>query len=229
MQRKILKQQAVLFGNFHFPASPETTVKLLTAFASLGFMPQVLNISDPTSGLTVPKISLAKDEKQIIFGSDRIDIISAAPVEAELNLDFFIAEVKDYFLRIESGTLKMYRIAIVEDYFLEGLSEAQSESLRTSLVPKSAVGSIEWASRWVTPSIIEDEKYNICLEAMVASGMRMVLPNRVIEIDGVKILHDISTSPESLMNRFGSDNLLDSLKKVATLIEFERAFVQAQF
>jgi hypothetical protein len=228
MRLKILKNHAVIFGKFHFPVNPETTVKLVNAFASLGFMPQVVAVADQVTGSITQKISLSTGEKHIQFDSDRIDFISAAPIDEESDFDFFINEVADYFSRIENGSLKLFRIAIVQDILLESLSSAQEQSLRTSLLPQSAAESIEWSARWVNPTVVEDEKYNICLEAMTGQGMMMIVKNRPMPVEGIKILHDISTTPENVSARFGIDNLTLELKKIAALIEKEKEFIQSK-
>lgn len=228
MNIKILKNHIVLFGKFYFPVNPETTIKLVNAFAPLGFMPSVSAGSDPTSGEMNQQISLTSGDKHIQFSSDRIDFISGMPIDAELDPEFFIGEVADYFARIESGSLRMYRLAIVQDMLLSNLSSMQEESLRTSLLPQSSADSLEWTARHVTPRSVETEKYNICLEAMTGQGMMMLVKNRPIPVQGIKILHDVSTSPEHVSTRFNSENLMVELKKIAKVVEKEKEFIQSK-
>jgi len=225
MQPRLLKNQVALFGSFHFPPTPETIVKLVEAFASLGFMPQVINTNDLVSGLSIQKITLSRgSDTQIQFASDRIDIVNTMPSVSDVAP--FIVEVLDYLSRIEKGSLKFTRVGLVQDYLLESLPADREREIRMRLLPHSGESPNEWMARWVEPRVVDDGKYNICLEAMVAPGLMMIMNNKIQPVNGVKVLYDISTSPENMASRFNSSNIEATLNSLNGLIQLEKAFFQ---
>ena len=223
MQPRLLKNQAALFGSFHFPPTPDTTVKLVQAFASLGFMPQVINAPDPVTGLIAQRIALSRGaDTHIQFSPDRIDIVGTMPIVSDT--ESFIADVVDYVSRIDNGSLKFNRVGLVQDYLLEGLAADRETELRMKLLPHSGERPNEWMARWVEPRVIDDEKYNICLEAMTAPGLMMIMSNKIQAVDGVKVLCDISTTPENLSSRFSIANIKSTMNSLNSIIQQEKTF-----
>lgn len=225
MHPRLLKNQAALFGSFHFPPTPDTTVKLVQAFASLGFMPQVINTADAVSGLNVQKIALSRGfDTQILFASDRIDIVNTMPSVSKI--EPFIVEIVDYVSRLDNGSLKFHRVGLVQDFLLEGLSVDRERELRLKLLPHSGDAPNEWMARWVEPRVVNDEKFNVCLEGMTAPGLMMITNNKIQPVNGVKILYDISTSPENGASRFNASNVESILVSLSDIIQQEKSFFE---
>ncbi|KAL0630367.1 hypothetical protein Q9L58_010786 [Maublancomyces gigas] len=226
MQITTIKYQAVLFGSFNFPPVTDTTIKLLQAFASLGFMPQVHNLVDTVTGLSMPRISLTQGVgTTILFADDRIDIISAMPVD--LSIKGFIDTVVDYVSRLDGGNLQFHRIALILDSVLDDLTPEEFERIRTKLLPSVKGAPFEWTARWVLPQTVGDESYNVCFEAVTATGLMLALQNRLQPLSGLKIMHDVSTAPQNLAIRFSGKNLGVSLSAIADIIAVEdQAFNQ---
>ncbi len=216
MQKKTIKFQAVLFGTFNFPADPDTTVKLMTIFAPLGFMPQVMNVQDPIAGLTSQRLGLTKgSEMQIQFSPDRIDFTAPMP---SMDIDIFLNDVVDYVGKLERGSLQFNRAALVIDALFEELSQTESEALRGKLLPQSGINSVEWVARWVTPLSIHNEQYNACFEAVTATGLMMIINGRMHPLSGIKTMHDVSTTPSNTAHRFNVDNLQETLYGISKII-----------
>lgn len=225
MQKRVIKFQAVLFGTFNFPADPDTTVKLMTAFAPLGFMPQVMNAPDPMTGLMSQRIGLTKGANvQILFAPDRIDFTAMMPTGS---IEEFVGDVVTNVKHLEHGNLRFNRVALVVDTLLEEMSQADSEALRSKLLPKSGANSIEWMARWVTPLTMDTEQYNVCFEAMKAIGLMLINNGRMQPLNGIKAMSDVSTSPSNTNSRFGADNLHETLDAISKIISGQADLVQA--
>ncbi|MFC5548158.1 hypothetical protein [Massilia aerilata] len=225
MQRKTLKKQAVVFGSFNFPPAPDTTLKLLQIFASAGFLPQMINMVDPVSGMNSQKFSLVRENYfQMHFGSDRIDIFSLDPNDKS-DLSSFISETVSLLSRLEGGTLNFTRIALVLDYVLEGANPEQISHLSSRLLPQSTGPLLEWVARWVETRVRGAETYNVCFEANLAQGLHLVVNNQMLAVNGVKIMHDISTSQAHISTRFNIGNLQDSFNAIIEMIEQEKSLV----
>lgn len=225
MQKKAIKFQAVLFGTFNFPADPDTTVKLMTTFAPLGFMPQVMNVPDPMTGLMAQRIGLTKGtDVQIQFSPDRIDFTAMMPTGS---IEEFVNEVPTNVKLLEQGSLRFNRVALVVDSLLEEMSQADSETLRNKLLPNSGASSIEWIARWVSPLSMDTEQYNVCFEAMKASGLMMVHNGRMQPLNGIKVMSDVSTTPSNTNPRFDANNLHGALLAISKIISGQADLVQA--
>lgn len=217
MQKRVIKYQAVLFGTFNFPADPDTTVKLMTTFAPLGFMPQVMTVPEPMTGLSSQRLALTKGTNvQILFAPDRIDFTATMPSES---VESFVNDVVSNVEQLERGSLRFNRVALVIDTILEEISQAESEVFRDKYLPTSGANSIEWVARWVTPISKESEQYNVCFEAVCAPGMVMVLPNgRMQPLTGLKVMHDISTTPSNTSPRFDASKLHEALSAISKIV-----------
>lgn len=215
MKTRAIKFQAVLFGTFNFPTNPDTTIKLMTAFAPLGFMPQVMPVPDPMTGRMSQRIGLTNgSDVQILFAPDRIDLTATMP---SWSIEEFVNNVVMYVTHLENGSLRFNRVALVIDNILEEMSLAESETLRDKLLPKSGENSIEWVARWVTPLSRDTEQYNVCFEAMSAAGLMMITNGNMQPLSGIKVMHDVSTIPSNTNPRFDAKNLnlmLNSISKI---------------
>lgn len=216
MKKRTIKFQAVLFGTFNFPANPDTTVKLVTAFAPLGFMPQVMTVPDPMTGQMAQRIGLTNgSDLQMQFAPDRLDFIATTP---SWSVEEFVNNVVAYVTHLENGSLRFNRVALVIDNILEEMSLAESEALRNKLLPKSGANSIEWVVRWVTPLSKDTEGYNVCFEAMSAAGLMMINNGRMQPLNGIKAMHDVSTIPSNTNPRFDAKNLNLMLNSISEII-----------
>lgn len=216
MKTKSIKFQAVLFGTFNFPANPDTTIKLMTAFASLGFMPQVMPVPDPMTGRMSQRIGLTNAaDVQIMFAPDRIDLTATMP---SLSIEEFVKNVVIYVRNLENGSLRFNRVALVIDNILEEMSLAESEALREKLLPKSGENSIEWVARWVTPLSEDTEQYNVCFEAMSAAGLMIITNGNMQPLSGIKVMYDVSTIPSDTNPRFDAENLNLTLNSISKII-----------
>lgn len=216
MPKRLIKLQAVLFGNFNFPVVPETSVRLLTTFASHGFMPQVMNVPDPMAGVTIQRIGLTKGtDIQVLFAPERIDFTVTMPSSS---IEDFVNDVVSFIEKLEGGTLQFSRIALVSDSLIEEISQADSEALREKLLPSSGNNSIEWVARWVTPITVGSEQYNACFEAMNANGLMMIINGNMKPLSGIKVMHDISTTPLNTTLRFDAKNLNKELNAISDII-----------
>lgn len=217
MRKKVIKFQAVVFGTFNFPADPGTTVKLMTIFAPHGYMPQVISGQDVMGGGGVSRLSLTKGEfLQIVFSPDRIDFSSVMPT---ISVADFVAEVSFCVSQLESGNLRFHRVALVIDNLLEEISSSESDQLRQRLLPNSKEGAIDWTARWVDVIDHADERYNFCFEVLNSAGMMMINNGRMHPLNGIKVMHDVSTTPSNTSHRFDSNNLAKSLSEISKLIE----------
>ena len=216
MIKRAIKFQAVLFGTFNFPANPDTTVKLVTAFAPLGFMPQVMPVTDLMTGQMSQRIGLTNGSNvQILFAPDRLDFLAMAP---SWSIEEFVDNVVTYVTHLENGSLRFNRVALVIDNILEEMSLAESETLRDKLLPKSGANSIEWQARWVTPLSKDTEEYNVCFEAMSAAGLMMINNGRMQPLNGIKAMHDVSTTPSNTNPRFDAKSLNANLNSISKII-----------
>ena len=223
MQKRALRFQAVLFGTFNFPANPDTTIKLMTAFAPLGFMPQVMTVPDPMTGLMSQRIGLTNgSDVQILFAPDRLDFTATTPSG---NIEEFVNNVVTYVTHLENGNLRFNRVALVIDNILEEMSLAESETLRDKLLPKSGANSIEWVARWVTPLSKDTEQYNVCIEAMSATGLMMIINGQMQPLSGIKVMHDVSTTPSNTNPRFDAKNLDLMLNSISKIISTQNDLV----
>ncbi|WP_283149748.1 hypothetical protein [Silvimonas soli] len=216
MQKRVIKFQAALFGTFNFPAEPDTIVKLMTVFAPLGFMPQVISVPDLMTGLTAQRIGMTRgDDVVMLLAPDRIDFTATMPT---VDIAGFVNDAVTNVEQLERGNLRFNRVALVVDTLLEEMSEAEIEAMREKLLPHSGARSIEWMARWVTPVINETEQYNVCLEAIKASGLMMFFNGRMQPLHGIKTLHDVSTTPSNTSPRFDAQNLRGALDAISQII-----------
>ncbi|OON61194.1 hypothetical protein B0920_19980 [Massilia sp. KIM] len=223
MQRTALKNQVALFGSFSFPAVPDTTIKLLNAFATLGFLPQIVTSVDPTNGLSAQKISLVRGTDQIHFGNDRIDVFSFLP--SSENLNSFLSEVVTYVQRLDSS-LTFTRLGLVHEIDVQAETPEKTLAVRRKLLPESGEDSIEWTARWVNPVTVDGMDYNLCFEAMLAPGLAMVVNNKVTPINGIKVMHDVSTLQNAPGARYDSKNLAEALAAMAAIVERQKLSFQ---
>jgi hypothetical protein len=223
--QKVIRFQAVLFGTFNFPADPDTTVKLMTTFAPLGFMPQVMTVPDPMTRLMSQRIGLTKGtDAQILFAPDRIDFTTMMPTGS---IEEFMSDVVTNVKQLEHGNLRFNRVALVVDTLHEEMSHTDSETLRNKLLPKSGGNSIEWIARWVTPLSTDTEQYNVCFEAMNAIGLMMVHNGLMQPLNGIKVMSDVSTAPSNTNHRFDANNLHEALNAISKIISDQADLVQA--
>ena len=217
MKKIAIKFQDVLFGTFNFPVSPDTTMKLLSVFAPLGFMPQVMTVPDPMTGLMSQRIGLTNgSDVQILFAPNRLDFTATTP---SWGIEEFVNNVVTYVSHLENGSLRFNRVALVIDDILEEMSITEAEELRKKLLPKSGANSIEWVARWVTPLTKGTEEYNVCFEAMSATGLMMIINGQMQPLNGIKTMLDVSTTPNNTNPRFDAKNLnlmLDSISKITS-------------
>lgn len=224
MQKKDIKHQAVVFGSFSFPQTPEATVRLITTFVPMGFMPQTTSGIDPASGLPLQRMGFIKGtDTQIQLANDRIDIYSVLPTRP---LDEFINEVVEIVGRLEGGSLRFGRVALVIDTGLEDMTPAQVSEIRSRVLPRSDAASIEWVARWVTPKVADGETFNVNIEAMTAEGMMILHSGRMVPMNGIKIMRDVSTSPLNVTQRFDMTSLPSMLRSIAAIVEAEASLFE---
>lgn len=216
MRERILKNQIAVFGRFNFPPVPDVTVALLQAFAVFGFMPTVIHQID-ANGQMQPKISLTKPDEQIIFSNDRIDFLQNLP-SGDGDLTRFLEEVIQYIACLQSRNLQFNRLAVVTERLLQDLSTDQKEAVRERFAPGAPFGSIEWGFRWVKPQDEQGELMNVSFDIARLSGVYQE-GSRIEQFDGLKVLHDISTSPHNVVFRYNSANVSSGLQAVKQVID----------
>jgi hypothetical protein len=212
MQERTLKNQVVVFGNFSFPPVPDVTLSLMQSFAPFGFMPSVVQQVD-INGQMQQKIALTKgDSIQIIFGNDRIDFLEAVP-EGRNGIGDFYGSVLQYLICLQPRNLMFNRLAMVTERLVYELTPAQGEQLRAQYAGNSPVGAIEWGFRWVQPQSEQEERVNVCLDVSRLQGMLNVR-GKFEQFDGIKIMHDISSSPQNTLPRFNAANASEGFSKL---------------
>jgi hypothetical protein len=222
MSIKSIRNQIAVFGNFNFPADSDTTVALLKAFGSDGFMPQTVQTVDPFSGLTVQRLTLVSSDfggsevSAIVFAPDRIDITTALPVGSDI--EPYITAAAKYLARVADRAPNYWRLGLVRDFSVGKFGDGQDVGLLGRLLPIAPNDSFEWSSRWVSVKEVGGEKYNYQIEATKQVGMGIVAGNRLESIEGVKMMHDVSTSPEVTAKRFNAGNVEAELLKMARII-----------
>lgn len=216
MQKRIIKIQAVVFGAPNPQTNQTAMVDLIQSFIPEGYMPQTISVQDPISGTINQKLSLIKNqEMQIQFSHERVDFLALMPTASTEDI---LNSIQKNIGLIYKNNVAFNRIALVLDYILDEFSDEEIEKFRMELLPKSKVNSIEWVSRWVSKQEIDAEEYNICFEAMTANGLMMINNGITHHLNGIKIMHDISTTPSNNTTRFNKDNIKDKLMKINNII-----------
>ena len=216
MQIKTLKFQTAMFGNYNYPPTPETMMRVLPLFADLGFMPQLVNIADTSGLLLTPRIQLgASNNFFITLAQDRIDFTAFMPENRD-HATFF-ESVKTFAGRLDPN-LKAHRIALVEDLAVQDLSAEQIQSVCRQLLPGALPDSLEFSSRWVSPVTQGGETYNVCSETVYQPGLGMIVNGQIIGVEGVKVMNDVSTTPANTEIRFDLANLGEGLMEISNLI-----------
>lgn len=214
MREKFLRWQAVVYGRFNFDPTPKITVALTSAFAPLGFLPMVVNQSSD-SGNPIKKISLNKDSIQIVFGKDRIDMVELLPAD-EATLEETLEKIELYLSTIPTENLQFNRIALVKEIIFQELTDDQLNANQLEYLPWSKPGSVEWSARSINNEEVGNEKINVCFDAIRLKGLALA-NGRMENLDGIKILHDISTDADEDEFRFNLTNIIagfDMLRKV---------------
>lgn len=218
MREKFLRWQAVVYGRFNFQPTPKFTVALISAFAPLGFLPMVVNQSSE-SGAHVQKISLNKDSIQIIFGKDRIDMVELLPSD-DATLEETLDKIELYLSTIPNENLQFNRIALVKEIIFQDLTVEQLEFNQEKYLPWSKPGAVEWSVRSINNEEVGGEKINVCFDLLRLKGMALA-NGRMENLDGIKILHDISTDAEEEEFRFDIKNVIDGFNVLKKIIDDE--------
>ena len=222
MQITKLKYQTTIFGGFNYPPTPETMLRILPRVGPLGYMPQVQNVTEGVTGEIGPRVTLIKDSSQVFLHNSRIDVLTWLP---EMELEEFISSTVNLLTLLEGGLLFSSRVALVTESMLEELGEHEIENYRRILVPRSDESTLEWTSRWVERKTVGGETYHISFEALRAAGMIMTTNGVSRTLTGIKVQHDVSTSPSNASPRFTQDNMVDSLIEISKILTQQNASI----
>ena len=224
MNERLLKNQISVFGKFHFPPVPQTTIQLTQAFQNFEMMPGMVNFLDQQTGQFGPRISLQRaiDALQVVFSDDRIDISQNFPVKAMSFEEFFVLSQK-LLGCLESFGLRYTRLAIVHEILIDELAESTIGDLVQKILPRSSPDSPEWTARWVNVSQAHDQSVNACCEVQRMAAVLAYPEGKQYQFNGLKLMSDVSTSPQNLEPRFDSNNSIPVFQEIWKVCEAQRA------
>lgn len=201
----------------------------MTQFQELNLLPSVVRASDSSGGQS-QKISLASQESKyrIIFGDDRVDVIFVDERRTSKDFVWSIAEQTAKILETGFG-YKFGRIGYITEAISDGVSEEIFEKYRSTFMPYSGDGSIEWIYRWVKRVDVDGHDLVFCYDVQRTS-LQKIEGASIEDFVAIKESFDLSTTNLDLSPRINASEaitILDAMFNEAERVsEFNRRLLE---